>query len=333
MHCRFLATGRSFKDMSFSFRLGVSTIREIVYDTCTALWEVLQPIYMQRPTEDIWRKNAEMFERMWNFPHCVAAIDGKHCFLQCPPRSGSKHFNWKHCFSIVLLAAVDATYKFIWVDMGRSGGSSDGGLFRCTAFGNKVLTNELGLPPDEKITKSYSATPMPYVMVGDEAFPLVRNIMRPYPGRKKNKLGPKKTIFNYRLSRARRLVESAFGILASRNRVFKSTSCMLPENYTKVILAATVMHNYLCGHLVTKMHARAEKQKLDEVKDDASKSAKAPCVLKDWRKVGYRAHPNAIAVRDEFTRHFYQEGQVRWQWKLPLLQNKKLPDLLYDAEV
>ena len=45
---------------------------------------------------------------MWNFPHCVAALDGKHCALRCPPKTGSLHFNWKHSFSIVLLAAVDA---------------------------------------------------------------------------------------------------------------------------------------------------------------------------------------------------------------------------------
>jgi len=52
--------------------------------------------------------------------------------------------------------------------------------------------------------------PMPYVFVGDEAFPLKKYFMRPYPGRLIN--SQEKKVFNYRLSRARRVVENAFSM-------------------------------------------------------------------------------------------------------------------------
>ncbi|KAL4089001.1 hypothetical protein QTP88_024079 [Uroleucon formosanum] len=53
----------------------------------------------------------------------------------------------------------------------------------------------------------------------DEAFPLKNNIMRPYP---KRILDMKKRIFNFRLSRARKSVECAFGMLVSKFRLFEA---------------------------------------------------------------------------------------------------------------
>ena len=53
-------------------------------------------------------------------------------------------------------------------------------------------------------------------------------------------------IFNYRLSRARRIVENAFGILVQRFRVYDRRICMDDHNVVKVVIATCILLNYLC---------------------------------------------------------------------------------------
>ena len=46
--------------------------------------------YLQIPeTQDEWREISNNFERKWNFPHCIGALDGKHVIVQKPINSGS----------------------------------------------------------------------------------------------------------------------------------------------------------------------------------------------------------------------------------------------------
>lgn len=78
--------------------------------------------------------------------------------------------------------------------------------------------------------------------VADDAFRLSNRIMKPYSGKN---LSDKKKICNYRFSRARRTVESAFGILANKWRIFHTAMCILPETANVVVTASVCLHNYV----------------------------------------------------------------------------------------
>ncbi|XP_026821718.1 protein ALP1-like [Rhopalosiphum maidis] len=143
------------------------------------------------------------------------AIDGKHIRVIKPHGSGSHYFNYKHFFSVVLLVVVDSYYCFMFIDVGSFGKDSDPTIFKNSTLYKKLQNDSLNIPKPNLIRGIQ--IPMPYVFVGDEAFGLSTNMLRPYAGKC---LPINKRIFNYRLSRARRYVECAFGILSNKWRIF-----------------------------------------------------------------------------------------------------------------
>jgi hypothetical protein len=87
-----------------------------------------------------------------------------------------------------------------------------------------------------------SSVKAPFVFVADDAFPLKENIMKPF---NRNCLSEENRIFNYRLSRARRCVENAFGILSNRFRVFLTPIALEPPKVEQIVLTACCLHNFL----------------------------------------------------------------------------------------
>ncbi|XP_041440886.1 protein ALP1-like [Xenopus laevis] len=289
---RFLATGQSFASLYFQFLIGRSTISNIVRETCQIIWTELQRIVMPPPNENAWHTIAEDFYKHTNFPNCLGALDGKHIRVTMPFKSGSKYFNYKKYFSVVLLASVDANYCFTIIDVGSYGSTGDASAFRHSALGRRLSEGSLGIPLPRPLPGT-TAPSLPYVFVGDEAFGLTENIMRPYPGSQR---AIEKRVFNYRLSRARRMVECAFGILSNKWRVFHTSIQLEPQFVDIIIKACCVLHNFV--RLRDGYHFQ------DTLTDDI------PDI--DWAPV--RGPTGGMRVRDQFANYFMSpDGAIPWQ--------------------
>ena len=172
--------------------------------------------------------------------YCVGALDGKHIAIKKPPKSGTLYYNYKGFTSIVMMAAVDANYQFIWCSVGHPGSSSDAGIFNRSSLKHKLANNTLGLPPPEPVP--HDDRDVSFFFVGDDAFPLEMWLMKPYPMRF---LTHSQRIFNYRMSRGRRIVENAFGITAHRWRCMLGTFQQKPSTVTTIVKGCLTLHNII----------------------------------------------------------------------------------------
>lgn len=277
--------------------MGFSTVREIIIDVCDAIWERLGPIAMPPPTAETWKNVAAKYKNMWHFPNCIGAIDGKHINIQCPINAGSTYYNYKGSNSIVLLALVDADYKFIAIDIGSYGRNSDGGIFAKSAIGKKLDSKMFNVPEPTPLVEN--GKPEPYVVVGDEAFPLKNYLLRPYSRHYLGDNEPNK-IFNYRLSRARRVVENAFGILVARWRCFRRHLEVQPEFVDKIVLASCCLHNMLCAD--------------DEFEADLESPQLPNSAFLNLDSLRRNSTREAFDIRENFKEYFNSEaGSVVWQ--------------------
>lgn len=250
---------------------------------------------MQEPTKEKFEEISKGFEKYTNFPNCIGAIDGKHIRIIKPVESGSLYYNYKNFHSTVLLAVCDANYCFISVDIGAYGKSNDSTIFKNSVFYKKLVEKRLNIP-DPKPISMIDTTPLPHVIVGDEAFSLMENVMRPYCGKS---LTNKKRIFNYRLSRARRYIECCFGILVNKWRIFHRPLNVHIDFAEKIIKACCVLHNYV---------RLRDGYRFDNTLYNTS--------LNSLSTETVRPSARSRNTRDRFADYFVNEGSLPWQNKM-----------------
>ena len=208
-----------------------------------------------------------------------------------------------------MFALVDANYRFMYIKAGINGSVSDSTVFESTKLYEKLMKGQLKLPVDGPLPGTNIE--VPYVFLGDSAFAVNKHFMKPYSIRN---ISHNRRIFNYRLSRARRVTENAFGILSSRFRIFRSSIGINLDNVDHVILACCALHNYLST--VNPMYQLTDAT--EHQQDTTNSTAPGEWSLNSelvplCHSTNKKRYEDGINVREKFTQFFNNEGSIPFQ--------------------
>ena len=235
---RHLASGDSYPTLQYAFRVARSTINRFVPEVCNTIIRAYQNEVMTCPTSP--KRSSPFF------------IGGGTSHIPWMPWMESTFQSDVHdevaasttttraSIRIVLLALVDGDCKFLWVDLGAAGSSFDAQIFKHSDLRHKIEDGTIGFPESESLVDD--GPKVNYFILGDDAFPLKLWLMKPYSRRG---MDLNQRVFNYRLSRGRRVVENAFGILTSGFRIFQRTMQQDPPVVARVVMACLVLPNLL----------------------------------------------------------------------------------------
>ena len=194
-------------------------------------------------------------------------------------------------------------------------------------MGVAMESGGLDLPSSSKI----NGTSLPYVFIGDEAFLLKTYLMRPFPhhdlrSTARNEQQLQRSIYNYRLSPAWRLIENVFGIWSARWRIFKRPIIAETKTVELYIKAMIYLHNWLRNFDCTDDSSASDHYnppgftdtEQSEIPDGSIQDAQ-------WRQEEGGFQPvrhtgsnmystDAAGGRQKFTEYFSSpEGSVQWQ--------------------
>ena len=283
-----LATNIEYRTIAALFGLGISTVCEVVHRTCHTISRHLLPQYIKLPSEQRLREIVEEFETLWGFPQVVGAVDGTHIPILKPTECPSDYYNRKGYYSIIVQGIVDSQGLFIDVNIGWPSKVHDACVFANSSFYSKC--NAGTYLPDWK--KNICGTEVPILILGDPAYPLLPWLMKPFPDT--GNLTRQQQHFNYRQSRARMVVENAFGRLKGRWRcLLKRMDYYEIEYTTNVVASCFVLHN-LCE--LNGDNCDPEWTVPHDAQVDASSSSDSV----------RRSTSSAITIRNALTQHLNQ---------------------------
>ena len=208
----FLATGADYRTIGHLFGVAKSTVCVVTKEVIYSIVTFLLPHYIKIPQGNAMKEVVHGFDRDYDFPQCAGAVDGTHIPIVSPQECPADYYNRKGWHSVIMQGMVNNRGLFIDIYVGWPGRVHDARVFANSSLCTRGQNNTL-LP---NWVKRISNTDVPLVVLGDPAYPLLDWLMKAFPDT--GYLTQQQRNFNYRLSKARVVVEHSYGRLKGRWR-------------------------------------------------------------------------------------------------------------------
>ena len=193
--------------------------------------------YIKFPSGDDFDRVADEFKTKWGVPQCIGAVDGCHIPICAPNEQHTDYYNRKGWYSMIVEGLVDVHYCFLNVCIGWPGSVHDARVFGHSNLYKKITHGHL--VPNKSI--SISGVHVPLYMIGDSVYLMQSWLMKPFAYN--SDITACQRNYNYRICRARIVVENAFGQLKARWRHVMRRNDIHTDNIPHVIAATCVLHN------------------------------------------------------------------------------------------
>lgn len=287
-----LATTSDYRTLAKLFGVGKTTVHDIFKRFLNAASEILVPKHIVWPSGDDYYEKALEFEEMWDFPMAFGAIGGCHFEVTVPEEFKTDFCNFKGWYSVIAIVVADANCKAFYVQSGIPGSCSASEALKKTNMYQKLEKGD-DIP---LISKTINGVEIPLVLLGDSSFQPSRWLLKPYINH--HNLTDAETVFNHRLSRARRVVENLFGRLKCRwRRTLKCIECKL-QDVPLIIDVSVALHNICEG---ANFH-------IDDCPENIEcRQLGRTMPMHDTRAVSLIQHPDT--TRNALAEYFAEQGQ------------------------
>ena len=199
---------------------------------------------------------------------------------------------------------VDAKYRFVWGSCDFPGNSHDYVILQSTNLWQQIKDGSF-LPA---FVNQLYGTSIPPLIIGDSAFPFEEWLIKPYTNAV---LAPPQRYFNYRLSRARMVIEGVYGQLKGRWRILMRKSESHHQEVKMFTLACIVLHN-VCLEMGDTIPS-----KLDLSIDPATNPTRDRQRIREILHIGFSSKTfetggcQANNIRKTLTNKFWQEKESK----------------------
>ena len=202
-----------------------SKVKQIILETCNALWSLLQSNYLPTKIAKDWSTVADSFLHKYNFPNCISALDGR--LIEINDRDCDKN--------LILFAMCDTNMLFTRIDIAEYTESSLNDLQK------KFDHDQFTIPQNQKISYSDDDKDIPFFTVGSSAFPLTSNIMRPFV---EESYTNEQNSFNSRVSLVHSCVTRAFDRLLTNWKILLNKLNTPSSTTIAIVKACIILHNF-----------------------------------------------------------------------------------------